>query len=94
MADTTRTWLFVRGDRSIRFELRNGTLTTSGPGDHFHRTEFDDNVTAMLGLSQIEQALVRDGWSLEQMTTERRSGRDRRAATRGGDRRRGLTLVR
>jgi hypothetical protein len=40
----------------------------------------------------LEQQLVRDGWSLEQMTTERRSGADRRMAARS-DRRRDLRLI-
>lgn len=95
VAGTTRAWLYVRDDQSVRIELRNGSLAIYGPGDRFRRADFDDTVTAMLELSRLEQDLVSDRWSLEQMTTERRSGRDRRAGTRGGDRRRGnLKLVR
>jgi hypothetical protein len=74
--------------------MEAGRLAVFGPGDRFHYVEFDDAVAALLEHSHIEQQLVRDGWSLEQMTTERRTGDDRRAQPRGPDRRRGLRLVR
>jgi hypothetical protein len=90
--DTTRAWLYVREALSMRVELQDGTITVYGPGEQCRRLQFTDNVDAMLELSRLEQDLVHDGWSLEQMTTERRSGQDRRTASRGSDRRR-LKLI-
>lgn len=90
---TTRAWLYVRDLRSIRIEIRDGSITIAGPGQLLRRQEYGDNCAAMLEHSSLEHELVRHGWSLEQMTTERRSGQERRAGTRGTDRRRGLRLV-
>ena len=92
MADTTRAWLYVRGDQSLRIVTMGGSCTVYGPGDLFRQHAYDDVAAAMLEQSRLEQELVRDGWSLERMTTERRSGADRRRSARS-DRRRGLRLV-
>jgi hypothetical protein len=92
VASTTRAWLYVRGERSVRVVVEGGTLAVYGPGAAFRRHEFTDAAAAMLEHSTLEQELVGDGWSLEQMTTERRSGRERRG-TVAVDRRRGLRLV-
>lgn len=94
MLRTKRAWLYVRGSQSIRMVVEDNALLVYGPGDVFRRTEHGDLVAAMLEHSNREQDLVADGWLLEEMTTERRSGRERRAGTRGSDRRRGLKLVR
>jgi hypothetical protein len=94
VADNARAWLYVRGEQSVRVEMQDGRLAVFGPGALYHEIQFDDGVAAMLEHSHIEQELVRDGWSLEQMTTERRGGQERRAAPRGPDRRRVLKLVR
>ena len=94
MRHTTRVWLYVRGDHSVRIEMLEGSLSIYGPGRQFRRHDCEDDVAALLEHSSIEQELVRDGWSLERMTTERRSGAERRGGTRGRDRRRGLKLVR
>jgi hypothetical protein len=81
----------VRGGQSVRVVVDNGSIAVFGPGDDYRRHEYADTMTAMLEHATIEQELVRDGWSLEQMTTERRSGHDRR---KGGPReRRRLRLV-
>jgi hypothetical protein len=74
--------------------MDDGSLCTYGPGALFRRHECGDVAAATLEHSRMEQELVHDGWSLEQMTTERRSGLERRHATRGSDRRRSLKLVR
>ena len=92
MADTTRAWLYVRGDRSVRVVMERGSLTVHGPGPSFRRHDYDDVAAATLEHSTLEQELVREGWSLEQLTTERRSGRERRG-TIAVERRRGLRLV-
>ena len=76
----------------MRIVVDKGSIAVFGPGEDFRRHEFADAMTAMLEHDTIEQELVRDGWSLEQMTTERRSGLDRRQAA-PRERRRGLRLV-
>jgi hypothetical protein len=92
VANTTTAWLYVRGDQSVRIVMDGGSLAVHGPGDLFRRDAYDDAAVAMLEHSSLEQQLVRDGWSLERMTTERRSGGDRRRSART-DRRRVLRLV-
>jgi hypothetical protein len=91
-AVTTRAWLYVRDGQSVRIELAGGSLVISGPGDAFQHRHYGDEVAAVIEHSALEQQLVRDGWSLERMTTDRRSGVDRRARARGERRR--LHLVR
>jgi hypothetical protein len=92
VATTTTAWLYVRGDQSVRIVMDGGSLAVHGPGDLFRRHAYDDRAAAMFEHDNLEQQLVRDGWSLERMTTERRSGTDRRKVPRT-DRRRGLRLV-
>jgi hypothetical protein len=72
--------------------MDGGSLDVYGPGELFRHHHYDDDAVATLEHSTLEQQLVRDGWSLERMTTERRIGGDRRATVRA-DRRRGLRLV-
>ena len=91
----TRAWLYVRGAESVRIVLEGRTVTIFGPGTRVADAQFAEEVEALLHQSALEQDLVRDGWSLEQLTTERRSGTDRRSRTgRGTDRRGALRLVR
>jgi len=90
---TARAWLYVRGNESIRIVVEDGSIDIAGPGAQRRRHECADDCDALLEHSALEQQLVRDGWSLERMITERRSGRERRSNTRGQDRRRGLRLV-
>jgi hypothetical protein len=72
--------------------MDGGSLAVYGPGDLFRHQRYDDDVSATLEHSILEQQLVGDGWSLERMTTERRTGNDRRKTVRA-DRRRGLRLI-
>jgi len=72
--------------------MSGGSLTIQGPGAECRQQIYDDVAAAMFEQSSLEHQLVRDGWSLERMTTERRSGADRRASVRT-ERRRGLRLV-
>ena len=76
----------------MRIVVDRGSIAVFGPGEDFRRHEFADTMTAMLEHAAIEQQLVSDGWSLEQMTTERRSGDDRRQSG-PSERRRGFRLV-
>jgi hypothetical protein len=72
--------------------MDGGSLAVYGPGDLFRNQRYDDDAAATLEHSILEQQLVGDGWSLERMTTERRTGDDRRKTVRT-DRRRGLRLI-
>jgi hypothetical protein len=89
----TRAWLYVRGDQSVRIVMDAGSLAVYGPGELFRSHRYHDDAAATLEHSVIEQQLVRDGWSLERMTTERRSGADRRKSERRSDRRRAVRLI-
>jgi len=86
-------WLFVRGDESVRV-IRAATpegrsrLLVYGPGNRQATHEFQDGVTCTHMEAELERQLVGDGYTLEQFT-DRRSGIDRRGASRGdSDRRR------
>ena len=92
MAHNTRAWLYVRGDQSVRIFMDGGSLAVYGPGELFRSHCCEDDAAATLEHSIIEQQLVRDGWSLERMTTERRSGDEQRKNARP-DRRRPLRLI-
>lgn len=72
--------------------MDGGSLAVYGPGDLFRHERYGDDAAATLAHSTLEQQLVGDGWSLERMTTERRTGSDRRRTVRA-DRRRGLRLI-
>ena len=91
----SRAWLYVRFHESVRIVIDGGNVVVYGPGTRFNRTQFPDEMGAALHHAGLEDALIREGWTLEHLTTERRSGHERRAAPRGGpDRRRsGLRLV-
>jgi hypothetical protein len=91
--NTTRVWLYVRGDQSVRIVMDEGSLVIYGPGDSLRREAYGDGAAATLEHSKLEQQLVQDGWSLERMSTERRSGADRRRSSRSTDRRQSLRLV-
>lgn len=72
--------------------MDGGSLGVYGPGELFRREQYGDDAAATLRHLTLEQQLVGDGWSLERMTTERRTGSDRRKSVRT-DRRRGLRLI-
>ena len=92
VANSTRAWLYVRGDQSVRIVMDGGSLAVYGPGELFRHQRYNDDAAATLEHSALEQQLVGDGWSLERMTTERRTNSDRRKSVRA-DRRRGLRLI-
>lgn len=87
---TTRAWLFVRGPESVRIVIDGTAVAVYGPGGRFNHSRFGDEMDATLHQAAVEQALVHDGWSLEQLTTERRVT----SAPRGVERRSSLRLVR
>lgn len=94
MIATSRAWLYVRSDQTVRIVVDGGTVVVYGPGPNFSHSRFREEMDAVLHHAALEDALIRDGWTLECLTTERRAGRDRRSVRRPGqDRRRYLHLV-
>jgi hypothetical protein len=89
-APSPASWLFVRGDQSIWVVRPHGySMIVSGPGTEGRRHDFkgEDDLQAF----QIEMAeeLTGSGWILYGVGKNRRSGRDRRGASRSvNDRRR------
>jgi hypothetical protein len=73
LSDTTRAWLFVRGVESVRIVSDGTSISVYGPGDRFSQSTFSEQLGAALHQAALESALVMEGWSLEQLTTERRS---------------------
>jgi hypothetical protein len=79
-------WLFVRGSESVRL-IRASTpeggsrLLVHGPGNTQATHEFDDGSSCTAHQSELERALVNDGFMLEQFT-DRRNGSDRRNVPR------------
>ena len=84
-------WLFTRGDESVRVErislLRRGLrLIISGPGYSRDTHEFNDNDECTSLQASFERRLRTLGFHLESFS-DRRRHRDRRTAARGQDRR-------
>lgn len=48
-------------------------VTVYGPSGRFSHSRFGEELDATLHQAAVEQTLVLDGWTLEQMTTERRA---------------------
>jgi hypothetical protein len=69
---TTRAWLFVRGPESVRIVIDGPSCAVYGPGSRFNHSRFGEEMDATLHQAAVEQSLVHDGWTLEQLTTERR----------------------
>ena len=90
MSHHTRAWLFVRGPESVRIVIDGTGMGVYGPGGRFRQSVFPEELDAALHQATLEQELVLDGWTLEQLTTERRSAsqpsvaipRERRGALR------------
>jgi len=84
-------WLFTRGDESVRLErislLRTGLrLIISGPGYSRDTHEFHDEDACITQQSMFERRLRALGFHLEAFS-DRRRHRDRRREARGQDRR-------
>ena len=73
MSPSTRAWLFVRGPESVRIVIDGTGVGIYGPGEHFRHATFPEELDATLHQAALEQELVLDGWTLERLTTERRS---------------------
>lgn len=89
--NSIRAWLYVRGSESIRIVLDGTSLAVYGPGTRFSHSNFGESMDATLYQAEVEQSLVLDGWTLEQLTTERRINP---AVPRAVERRGNLRLVR
>ena len=55
-------------------------MEVHGPGALVSRRTFDEAMEATLHQADVEQTLVQDGWTLERLTSERRSA-DRETST-------------
>jgi hypothetical protein len=88
---TTRAWLYVRGPESVRILIDGTSVDVHGPGNRVSRSTFSEEMDATLHQADLEQALVLGGWTLEQLTTERRAGGPQAAPDR--PERRNLRLV-
>lgn len=64
----------MRGPESVRIVSDGVIVAVYGPGSRFSQSRFREELDAALHQSAVERALVLDGWTLEQLTTERRSG--------------------
>lgn len=71
--ETTRAWLFVKGLHSIRIVVDGPSLAVYGPGRRVSHSQFGEVMDATVQQAAVERSLVRQGWSLEQLTTERRA---------------------
>jgi hypothetical protein len=91
LSDTTRAWLYVRGPESVRILIDGTSVGVYGPGDRVSHCTFSEEMDATLHQADVEQALILDGWTLEQLTTERRAPGPQPAPARSE--RRNLRLV-
>jgi hypothetical protein len=86
-------WLFTRSGESVRVLRVVGVdrvmqLVVQGPGSVQERYAVGDEADCATIQAEIERRLVSEGFSLYRFSSERRSGRERRVAKRGQDRRR------
>jgi hypothetical protein len=83
-------WLFIRQNETVRV-LRPGPpylqLAIAGPQGNRRTLRFDREVDLTTFQRDHEQQLIEDGWHLEGVDIDRRSGSDRRSSARGPDRR-------
>ena len=83
-------WLFIRQNETVRV-FRPGPpylqLAIAGPRGLRRTLRFDQEADLQAFQRDHEQQRIEDGWRLEGVDVERRSGRDRRKAARGPDRR-------
>ena len=83
-------WLFIRRNETVRV-FRAGPpylqLAIAGPQGLRRTLRFDREEELQEFQRDHEEQLMKDGWHLEGTDVERRSGRDRRRASRGPERR-------
>lgn len=82
----------MRGPESVRIVIDGTSVGVYGPGSRFSHASFGADIEATLHQAALEQSLVFGGWTLEQLTTERRSAR-RSDNPPAVERRRGFALV-
>jgi hypothetical protein len=84
-------WLFVKGDESIRVVCPSSTvLIVSGPGTSHARYPFGDEAGVQAYQIELAEEFSSGGWVLIGEDYDRRSGRERRAARRDVPDRRGV----
>lgn len=87
-------WLFIRGDHSVRMlrftdSVGGMHLIVHGPGSAAMVHHSDDLVESMLYQASLGRDLLARGFQLNEATSDRRSGRERRQTPReSADRRR------
>lgn len=86
------TWLFTKGTESIWVECVDGqALVIAGPGTERKAVEYRSEAELQTGQIALAETLSAGGWVLWPSEKDRRSGQERRAASRdGSDRRQGL----
>jgi hypothetical protein len=80
LVNDTTAWVYVRAHETVTIVKRGAEVAVYGPGPDFSHSRFVDVLDALVHQSQLEDALVRAGWTLERLTTERRSAPLRPAA--------------
>jgi hypothetical protein len=86
-------WLYTRGAESVRIlRLANNhgqtRLVVEGPGPLEASYDFRDTIVCLAYQSEVERQYMGAGFRLYDLTSDRRSGIDRRRNARGSDRRR------
>ena len=76
-------WLFVRGSESIWVERPFGTtVIVAGPRSHREQREFISDDALQAFQVALAERLAGEGWILWAYDRDRRSGHDRRTASR------------
>ena len=85
---TPASWLFVKGEQSIWIERPFGcSMVVAGPGTSREQHDFPDEDALQNYQMAIADRLASAGWLLWGVNQQRRNGAERRARTRGSDRR-------
>ena len=77
----------------MRIVIDGTSVSVYGPGALVRTRTFAAEMEATLHQADVERGLVMEGWSLEQLTTERRSAESERSTAAEDGRRRRLWLV-
>jgi hypothetical protein len=91
---TDWTWTFTRGDQRLDVKRREtaGGMVLVVTEDTIPHSYFFPDVTALIRFqSDMEEFLLKTGWSFAEFSPEQRSGRDRRHFPRLSERRRWWT---
>jgi hypothetical protein len=77
----------------VRIVIEGASVEVYGPGTVVSRRTFGADMDATLHQADVEQGLVMDGWTLEQLTTERRSAYPEPPTATRSERRSTLRIV-